>query len=270
MLLTSVETMFSSLFMTDDSEALLFDNLGFRVTVAYEDGTLFSVLPNNSYFLTHSDDKIDKSPGSNWIWQNGSHGYLSTFSCDDKDQLMELVSELREEHGVPKIVLPWNEFIDAAIDEAGIDENSELDEDTACELFMLAIQNLGNSTSDDHDFEVCDRTQYLNSLCAIKRYWSLENELLSRGWVIFAECCSNCLVSAKEELYSVDPTKKSAPELILWTQNAGFYSTPTGDFKYTFTNYALDDAQINLMIELANNFDFIVSKTTEGLELVSN
>jgi hypothetical protein len=276
MLATSLEALdvFSASF-TDDP--MLLDNLAWRVTVSFENGTLFTLTNENQCVVSHRAGTVIDKPTSNpgdceWIWDGAVAGWVAEPSFDtDVEEVINFSNSLIEANGKPTLVLPWQNFADTVIEELELDEDSELDEDNYLAYLLNALNSDGDRETEDYAIKFTHDSEYLSNDCAVKRYWLLEEEMNEvHSWLIISECCATCVGGALTEKYKETPEATDWPKLIVWTQNAGYWSTPAGSWNYEYEINELTDEQIELFASKASEFGFNASRKDNLLVLESS
>ena len=275
MLATSLEALDAfSASLTDDP--WLLDNLAWRVTVSFENGTLFTVTNEGECVVSDVNGKQPELPqldslDCEWSWDNSVAGWVAEPSfAEDIDAVVAAARDLVNELGDPTLVLPWQNFADNVIEEMEVDEDSEIDEDTFLVFLLNALNSESEMEFEDYKVKFTHDMDFLSDSCAVKRYLKLEEELTQKhNWIVLSECCSTCVGGALEHKFKENPEAVSWPQLILWTQNAGYWSSPAGIFRYEYSVSDLSDDQIEFFVNKAQDYGFVATKSGDTLSIES-
>ena len=275
MLATSLEALdaFSASF-TDDP--WLLDNLAWRVTVSFENGTLFTVTNEGECVVSDVNGKKLESPqldslDCEWSWNSSVAGWVAEPSfADDIEAVVAAAQDLVNELGDPTLVLPWQNFADNVIEELEVDEDSEIDEDTFLVFLLNELNSEPEMEFEGYKVKFTHDMDYLSESCAVKRYLRLEEELTQKqNWIVLSECCSTCVGGALDQKFKETPEATNWPQLILWTQNAGYWSSPAGMFRYEYSVNDLSDDQIEFFVNKAQDYGFDSTKSGDTLSIES-
>lgn len=196
-----------------------------------------------------------------WVYDEAINGWSYTEPLE-YENLIYILNELSTVHGVPKLVLPWEYWIEQTVDQ-GEEYYSYWDDDEEklnlrkafYELMVMLSEGKIVSVS-PWETVIVYEDDFMSDYCRYSMFDRMVSELYDSGeWmVILDEHCASCSRGSRESFYSQDEKWRTAPEFMTWGQNSQHSYLPDGRM---WTEVYVEDYVWGLkLIRIANKHGF--------------
>lgn len=240
-----------------------------RIVWLYPDGYSLTVGSEETFVLSNIDKEMQpnfKNPipkGYNtkdWTFSKHINGWSNHKNIDDK-ALTQFINDLSNLHGAPKMILPWESWIEQTTDDDEYlsyweDKDESLVIRKAFYDLMCMLNNDKLSNLSPWKVIICEGDAYFSEYSDYSRFVELTSALEETGeWmVVLDEHCAACMSGTRKWMVEENPKLATAPEFVTWGQNSQTAWLPDGTF---YADVWIDDFESEKFVKnLANQFGF--------------
>lgn len=256
-----------------------YEGVSRRVVWAFPDDWMLTLGSNILPTLTRlnhelrDNDKPSNIAFKNWVFKHEANGWHSVNHLEASD-ILSVIQELSNAHGVPKVYLPWEHYLQNAVDE-GEDfysywENDE--EKTKLYKTFYDFSIMFNSGKISNVFpwevEIVQDEDFISEYSNYNKFQRLVSALEDTGkWlVIIDEHCAACASGTRKFFVESHPELSEAPEFLTWGQNSQDSWLPDGSFWAEVWIDKWEDEKFVKTLANTFGFDFVVPQSQDEAE----